>query len=62
MPNDLFYGQKVEVEGEIIFDFSNPADIYCRRLLINNNDLNNALIKLNLIDKETKVKITIETL
>lgn len=62
MPNDLFSGQKVEVEGKIIFDFSNLADIYCRRLLINNNNLNNALIKLNLIDKETKIKVTIETL
>jgi len=62
MPNDLFSGQKVEVEGKIIFDFSNPNDIYCRRLLINNNDLNDALIKLNLVDKETKIKVTIETL
>lgn len=62
MPNDLFSGQKVEVEGKIIFDFSNPADIYCRKLLANTDDLNNALIKLTLVDKETKVKITIETL
>lgn len=62
MPNDLFSGQKVEVEGKIIFDFSNINDIYCRRLLVNNNDLNDALIKLNLVDKETKVKVIIETL
>jgi len=62
MADDLFFGQKIEVEGKIVFDFSNPSDIYCRKLLVNNNDLNDKLIKLNLIDKETKVKITIETL
>lgn len=62
MPNDLFSRQKVEVEGKIIFDFYGSDDIYCRRLLVNSNDLDNALIKLNLVDKETKVKITIETL
>ena len=60
---DLFSGQKVEVEGEVVLDFSGgPADIYARRLWVDGNKLDDALIKLNLVDRETKVKITIETL
>lgn len=60
---DIFSGQKVEVEGKVLFDFSGgPADIYSRRLLVDGNRLDDALIKLNLVDRETKVKITIETI
>jgi hypothetical protein len=61
--DDLFSGQSVEVEGKVIFDFSgSPGDIFARRLYVDGNRLNDALIKLNLVDRETKVKITIETL
>lgn len=60
---DLFSGQKVEVEGKVVLDFSGgPADIYVRRLWVDGNKLDDALIKLNLVDRETKVKITIETI
>lgn len=60
---DLFSNQKVEVEGKVIFDFSrSPGDIYDRRLYVDGNRLDDALIKLALRDRETKVKITIETI
>ena len=61
--NDIFSGQKVELKGKVVFDFSmGPADIYARSLVADGKDLSEALMKLNLVDKETKVKITIETL
>ena len=60
---DLFSGQKVEIEGKVVFDFGGgPGDIYCRRLWVDGNQLNEALLKLNLIDRETKIKLIIETL
>ena len=60
---DLFSGQEVEIEGKVVFDFSGgPGDIYARRLWVDGNKLNDALLKLNLVDRETKVKITIETI
>ena len=60
---DIFSGQSEEVEGKVVLDFSGgPADIYARRLWVDGNKLNDALIKLNLVDRETKVKITIETI
>ena len=60
---DLFSGQKVEVEGKVIFEFSSgPGNIYARRLWVDMNQLNDALIKLNLVDRETKIKLTIETI
>ena len=60
---DIFSGQKVEVEGKVVFDFSGgPADIYARRLWVDGNKLNDALLKLNLVDRETKIKLTIETI
>lgn len=62
MANNLFSNQSIEIKGKVIFDFSNPTDICCRRLLVNNNDLNEKLLELNLIDKETPVKIIIQTL
>ena len=62
MANDLFSNQSIEIKGKVVFDFSNPTDICCRRLLVNNNDLNEKLLKLNLIDKETPVRIIIETI
>lgn len=62
MANNLFSNQSIEVKGKVIFDFSNPTDICCRRLLVDNNDLNEKLLELNLIDKETPVRIIIETI
>ena len=60
---NIFSGQKVEVEGKVVFDFSGgPGDIYARRLWVDGNKLSEALINLNLVDRETKVKLTIETL
>lgn len=60
--DNLFSNQKVEIKGKIVFDFSNPLDIVNRKLIINNVDLKQALLKFTLIDKITEVKITIETL
>ena len=64
MANNLFSNQSIEIKGKVIFDFSNITDIYiyCRRLLVDNNDLNEKLLELNLIDKETPVRIIIETI
>ena len=58
---DLFSGQSVEVEGKVVFDFSG-GDIYARRLWVDGNKLDDALLKLNLVDREAKVKITVETI
>lgn len=60
--DNLFSNQKVELKGKIVFDFSNPLDITNRKLIVNNTELEQALLKLNLVDKITEVKITIETL
>lgn len=62
MQDNLFSGQSVEVEGKVVFDFSDINDIYCRKLLVDINKLNTALLNLSLIDKETPVKIIIQTL
>ena len=63
MEKDLFSGQQTEVDGEIVFDFSGgPGDIYSRRLLVDGNKLNEALMKLNLVDRRTKIKLMIETI
>lgn len=60
---DLFSDQKVEVEGKVVFDFSGgPGDIYSRRLWVDGNKLNEALMKLCLMNRETKIKLTIETI
>ena len=60
--DNLFSNQQVELNGKIVFDFSNPLDITNRKLLINEKELTTALLKLNLVNKITEVKITIETL
>lgn len=62
MQDNLFSGQSVEVEGKVVFDFSDINDISCRRLFVDINKLNTALLNLSLIDKETPVKIIIQTL
>ena len=62
MQDNLFSGQSVEVESKVVFDFSDINDIFCRRLLVDINKLNTALLNLSLIDKETPVKIIIQTL
>ena len=60
--DNLFSNQQVELKGKIVFDFSNPLDITNRKLIVNNTELAQALLKFNLVDKITEVKITIETL
>lgn len=60
--DNLFSNQQVELNGKIVFDFSNPLDITNRKLLINEKEFTTALLKLNLVNKITEVKITIETL
>lgn len=60
--DNLFSNQKVEIKGKIVFDFSNPLDITNRKLMINYTELKQVLLKFNLVDKITDVKITIETL
>lgn len=60
--DNLFSNQQVELKGKIVFDFSNPLDITNRKLIVNNTELVQALLKFNLVDKITEVKITIETL
>ena len=60
--DNLFSNQQVELNGKIVFDFSNPLDITNRKLIVNNTELAQALLKFNLVDKITEVKITIETL
>lgn len=60
--DNLFSNQQVELKGKIVFDFSNPLDIINRKLIVNNTELEQALLKFNLVDKITEVKIIIETL
>lgn len=60
--DNLFSNQQVELKGKIVFDFSNPLDIFNRKLIVNNTELEQALLKFNLVNKITEVKITIETL
>ena len=60
--DNLFSNQQVELKGKIVFDFSNPLDITNRKLIINNTELEQALLKFNLVNKITEIKITIETL
>lgn len=60
--SDLFSNQQVEIKGKIVFDFTNIGDIFNRKLIVNNAELEQALLKFNLTNKITEVKITIETL
>lgn len=60
--DNLFSNQKVEIKGKIVFDFSNLSDIINRKLIVNDTELKQALLKLTLINKVTEVKIIIETL
>ena len=60
--SNLFSNQKVEIKGKIVFDFSSLNDIINRKLIVNNTELEQALLKFNLTNKITEVKITIETL
>lgn len=60
--DNLFSNQKVELKGKIVFDFSNPLDITNRKLIVNNTELKQALLKFILVNKVTEIKITIETL
>ena len=60
--DNLFSNQKVEIKGKIVFDFSNIKDIVNRKLIVNNTELKQALLKFVLTNKITEVKITIETL
>lgn len=60
--DNLFSNQQVEIKGKIVFDFSNPLDIINRKLIVNDTELKQALLKFTLVDKITEVKITIETL
>lgn len=60
--DNLFSNQQVELKGKIVFDFSNIGDIINRKLIVNDTELKQALLKFNLVDKITEVKITIEIL
>lgn len=60
--SNLFSNQKVEMKGKIVFDFSDIKDIVNRKLIVNDTELKQALLKFVLTNKVTEVKITIETL
>lgn len=50
---------EVEIDGKVVFDFSDPYDIYNRRLIVHKKDLNDGLIKLQLKDSPIDVKLKI---
>lgn len=49
----------VVVDAKVAFDFSDPSDIYSRRLMVLPQDLNEGLIKLKLTENVTDVKLII---
>lgn len=49
----------VVIDAKVAFDFSDPSDIYNRRLMVLPQDLNEGLIKLKLTENVTDVKLII---
>lgn len=49
----------VVVDAKVAFDFSNPYDIYNRRLIVSLKDINEGLIKLKNTENVTDVKLII---
>ena len=51
--------KELTIDGKIMMDFSDPADITNRRLSVKQDQLNDALLKISMDGRETDIVLTI---